>query len=210
MLIKTRQASGLAFALLLMPFAVQADATGELLQRLAALNTMSADFSQLTLDANGAYMQETDGKMSVARGNRFYWKVVNPDEQLIVANGKTVWVYDPGLEQVVIKPLETQLTDTPALLFSGNLEQIKEAFTVSLLDQDAHRARFLLEPQNTQALFNRLEITFLQQQPASMRLEDSLGQKTLIDFSQVKVNPVLSDALFEFVPPDDVDVIEQQ
>lgn len=196
--------------LCVLPVFAQADATGELLQRLAALNTMSAQFSQLTLDANGAHMQEAQGEMAVARGNRFYWKVTKPDEQLIVANGKTVWIYDIDLEQVVIKPLETQLTDTPALLFSGNLTQIKEAFTVSELEQDENLARFLLEPKDTQALFNQLEITFLRNLPSSMRLEDSLGQKTLIDFSQVKINPTLDEQLFQFTPPDDVDVIEQQ
>jgi outer membrane lipoprotein carrier protein len=45
---------------------------------------------------------------------------------------------------------------------------------------------------------------------AELDLVDNLAQRTEIRFSNVKVNPTLSDALFTFTPPDGVDVVTNE
>lgn len=200
----------LLLTLFCLPLVAQADASAELLARLKPIEAMSASFHQLTLNNQGQQLQESQGKMEVARGNRFRWHTDTPDEQLVVADGKQVWIYDPGLEQVVIKPLATQLTTTPALLFGGSLAQVQHAFDVSVDGEKGGDARFLLKPKDKQAMFSQLEVSFHEGMPASMRLVDSLGQKTLIDFTRVRLNPTLPAGTFSFTPPADVDVIHQQ
>jgi outer membrane lipoprotein carrier protein len=195
---------------LLLPVWAQADAASQLMSHLKALDSMSSDFQQLTLDAQGTQIQQNSGQMSVARGNRFRWHIQKPDEQLVVADGKQVWVYDPGLEQVVIKPLAKQLSATPALLFGGSLSQIRDAFSIEIAGQQDEHVRFVLIPKDKQAMFTRLEISFDGKVPLAMRLVDSLGQKTLIDFSHVDINPGLPSDTFTFAPPAGVDVIRQQ
>lgn len=196
----------LCLCLLVLPLVARADASAELLTALKPIDSMSANFHQLTLNNQGQQLQESRGTMQVARGNRFRWHTEQPDEQLVVADGKQVWIYDPGLEQVVIKPLAVQLTATPALLFGGSLKQVQKAFVV-VEDGKQH---FVLTPKDKQAMFSRLEVSFKDGKPTSMRLVDSLGQMTLIDFQQVSLNPSLKPGTFSFTPPADVDVIHQQ
>ncbi|UWN52218.1 Outer-membrane lipoprotein carrier protein [Alcanivorax sp. ALC70] len=43
-----------------------------------------------------------------------------------------------------------------------------------------------------------------------MRLEDALGQKTLIDFRDLTLNSEPSPERFQFEPPEGTDVIRQQ
>lgn len=186
----------------------RADATSALLDHLKVLDAMSAGFDQVTLNQKGVSLQENHGVMTVARGNRFRWDVTAPDPQLVVADGKQVWVYDPGLEQVVIKPLAVQLSATPALLFGGSLDEVRKAFEVSA-ENSKQQSRFVLKPRDSQAMFSQLEVVFEGKTPTTMRLLDSLGQKTLIDFKDVKINPPLADGLFHFTPPADVDVIHE-
>ena len=101
------------------------------------------------------------------------------------------------------------MTSTPALLFGGSLTDVQKAFDVSVDAQEKQSPRFILKPRDKQAMFSELDVIFRDGVPASMRLVDSLGQKTLIDFDHVKVNPTLPQGSFHFTPPADVDVIHQ-
>ena len=42
-----------------------------------------------------------------------------------------------------------------------------------------------------------------------MHLLDSLGQRSSLEFNNVKMNPQLKNDMFTFVPPEGVDVISQ-
>lgn len=198
------------FVLFFLPLLAHADAAQKLFNHLQPLASLSAHFQQTTFSQQGKPIQQSSGDMSVARGNRFRWHTVKPFEQLVVADGETVWSYDPGLLQVVIKPLATNLTATPALLFGGSLDQVRAAFAVEVTEQQAGEMSFRLTPKDKQAMFTRLVVRFDGDAPVAMSLVDALGQKTLIDFSQVKVNPELPVSSFRFTPPAGVDVIRQQ
>jgi outer membrane lipoprotein carrier protein len=43
--------------------------------------------------------------------------------------------------------------------------------------------------------------------PASMEIQDSFGQTTLLRFTQFERNPALDSGLFRFVPPKGADVV---
>ncbi|MFP3449205.1 outer-membrane lipoprotein carrier protein LolA, partial [Pseudomonas sp. SIMBA_067] len=47
--------------------------------------TLTARFSQLTLDAGGTQLQETAGEMAVQRPGLFYWHTEGKSEQTIVS-----------------------------------------------------------------------------------------------------------------------------
>jgi outer membrane lipoprotein carrier protein len=77
---------------------VWADAASDLKQ-LSSVNVFSATFAQTVYDSKGKELQRAGGLL-VQRPNRFNWHTTSPDESLIVADGKDVWVYDPFVEQV--------------------------------------------------------------------------------------------------------------
>ena len=104
-------------------------------QRLTGLlnkaQTLTARFSQLTLDGSGTRLQETAGQLSLKRPGLFRWHTDAPNEQLLISNGEKVWLYDPDLEQVTIQKLDQRLTQTPALLLSGDISKISESFAIT-------------------------------------------------------------------------------
>lgn len=196
--------------LLLIPVLSWAGATEDLLERLQKLDNLRGGFTQMVLDQGGTHMQEADGTMQVARGNRFYWHTQNPFEQIAVSDGDQVWVYDVDLEQAVVRPLSQDLSETPALLFGGEPDKVASAFEISEQDRNADQVTYRLEPKGDDPLFDQLEVTFQGGKPAAMRLQDALGQKTVIDFQDLKINASLDTDLFNFQPPEGVDVIRQQ
>lgn len=176
-------------------------------KRLNALLTntksMTASFTQTT---KGASSGTFSGVMSVQRPNNFRWETKSPSEQLIVANGNSLWVYDKDLEQVTKQNVDNQVGNTPALLLSGDPSKIDKNFKIT--QPHGNKNYYVLYPK-ADTSFKSLSISFNGGKPVMMVLNDSLGQTTSIKFSNIKMNPSISASQFKFTPPKGVDVINQ-
>lgn len=200
----------LAVFLLLFSAQVFADASADLTKILGGINSMQADFSQLTSDGKGRSQPVQSGKMSVKRPGLFRWEVQKPSQQMVMTSGKFLWVYDPELMQATKQKLDEQVGNTPALLLSGDPRKLDAAFVISEEKAGATEERvFLLKPHGKDALFETLRVRFTGSKLSRMELVDTLGQKTDIRFNNVEVNPALPASQFEFTPPKGVDVIDQ-
>ncbi|HTE41066.1 MAG TPA: outer membrane lipoprotein chaperone LolA, partial [Steroidobacteraceae bacterium] len=93
--------------------------TNKLDEFLQSLQTLQADFRQLLRDGQGRLIEESQGTLAIQRPDRFRWDYREPHEQVIVADGKKLWLYDVDLEQVTVRPMEQSLAGTPASLLSG-------------------------------------------------------------------------------------------
>jgi outer membrane lipoprotein carrier protein len=184
-----------------------------LTQQLQNMNSLSAQFSQQSKDDKGKVLQTASGTVSVKRPNRLRWQILKPDEQLLVTDGDVLWLYDIDLEQVTRQAFSADLANMPGLLLSGEVEQIASQYQVKIVSDGGKNSSnesnktFELVPLKDSGLFSRLTLSFNGQKITSMVMRDSLGQLTLIEFSDVKLNPPIDDALFKFSAPDGIDVI---
>ena len=170
---------------------------------LQPITSLSARFQQQITDADGYELQNSEGLFQVSQPNNLRWVVEMPMPQQIIADGETLWIYDPDLEQVIIQPFNEDIAATPAILFSGDLDQLDQAYFVTQLAE----GHFELKPERGGSLFDSMIIRFDQAKPTSITLTDTLGQTTHISFSQLELNPPLSADQFVFQIPDGVDVI---
>ena len=205
-LIRMMLVSALAFT------AVSAHADSKDVARLTQLlegsKTLSARFSQLTLDGTGTQLQETAGDMSLQRPGLFYWHTDAPQEQLMVSDGKKVSLWDPDLQQVTIKKLDVRLTQTPALLLSGDVSKINESFDITSKEA-GEVVDFTLKPKTKDTLFDSLRLSFRKGLINDMQLVDSVCQRTNILFTGVKANESIPASKFQFVTPKGADVIQE-
>lgn len=171
---------------------------------LTNTKSMTADFTQTTKGAtNGTFK----GSMSVQRPNNFRWETKSPSEQLIVANGNSMWIYDKDLEQATKQGVDSQVGNTPALLLSGDPSKIDKNFKIT--QPYENKNYYVLYPKSSDASFKDLSVSFSGGKPVMMVLNDTLGQTTSIKFSGIKMNPSISSNQFRFTPPKGVDVINQ-
>lgn len=170
---------------------------------LQPITSLSARFQQQITDGDGYELQASEGLFQVSQPNRLRWVVETPMPQQIIADGVTLWIYDPDLEQVIIQPFNDDIAATPAILFSGDLDQLDDAYFVTQLAE----GRFELKPEQGGSLFDSMTIAFDGAKPASIALTDTLGQVTSISFTELDINPALPGDLFVFEAPDGVDVI---
>lgn len=197
-----------ALTLVLLPVRADERSIQRLTQLLDQAQTLTARFSQLTLDGSGTQLQETSGEMALKRPGLFRWHTDAPLEQLLVSNGETVWLYDPDLKQVTIRRLDQRLTHTPALLLSGDVSKIGENFEISHKEAGGV-VDFILKPKSKDTLFDNLRLSFRNGVVNDMQLIDGVGQRTNILFSGVKMNQSIDTAQFNFKVPEGADVIQE-
>lgn len=195
---------------LLLPLAASADeqAASRLTRLLEPLKTYSADFEQQILDGSGQRLQETRGHIWLSRPGLFRWEVEAPYRQVVVSDGKEVYLHDPDLEQVTVQPLDNRVTHTPALLLSGKANALTENYEVSRQQQGATET-FTLLPTSPDTLFEDLKLTFRSEQLRGLQMSDSTGQRTAIAFSNVEANTAIDDSRFEFEAPEGTDIIRE-
>lgn len=100
--------------------AVFADARSDLQSRLNKVNSFHASFSQSVKDARGVGIQQGEGELWVKRPNLFRWHMSSPDESILVSDGKTLWFFNPFVEQVTATWLDSVTGDTPFMLITRN------------------------------------------------------------------------------------------
>jgi outer membrane lipoprotein carrier protein len=185
------------------------DAAGQNLNRLlTAVGSLSASFEQTVLDGGGTRLQQSQGELLLARPGKFRWRTDEPFPQLLVSNGQTLWIYDQDLEQVSQQAVDQRLSNTPALLLSGDLGDLQQTFDIQG-PGEGDSGVYRLQPLDEDAMFAVLRIMFEAGIPVEMQLEDNLGQKTSVQFSDLVVNPAIADDQFEFQVPDGVDLITE-
>jgi outer membrane lipoprotein carrier protein len=184
--------------------------TDTLNQRLKNIKSMQANFTQSVVDNHGKIIQKSRGKMALQRPGQFRWETISPNKQLIVANGTRLWIYDPDLEQVVIRALAKQAGETPALLLSDTHLSLDKDFIVKQVKgTESVSSWFLLLPKDKSSVMASIRMGFKGDSISEMQLQDHLGHTTAIQFQNIKSNSPLSASLFNFTPPKHVDVIDE-
>jgi outer membrane lipoprotein carrier protein len=172
---------------------------------LAETVTLEARFSQVLLEDSGR-AQVSEGAFYLHRPHRFRWDYASPAPQLVVADGEHLWMFDPDLEQVTVRRLDEGLSGTPAMLLSGD-GALDDSFRVGAAYREDGLDWVELAPLSEAADFSGVRVGFRGGELESMELIDALGQTTVIRFTELRMNPPLDAALFQFTPPAGADVI---
>ncbi|MFT7469620.1 MAG: outer membrane lipoprotein carrier protein [Candidatus Pseudothioglobus sp.] len=185
------------------------DHTDALVQLLSSIQSVTANYAQITLDKDSRVVQQLDGNLSVNGPGRFRLESLAPSAQTLVSDGDSFWSYDSDLEQVIITPLQRDITQVPILLLGGDASAIAASYQVAY-DQQAGRDLYRLTPLDTSSLFDSLTLAFVAGEPRAIILRDSLGQQTQIEMTRVVLNQPISEDTFIFTPPAGVDVIDDR
>jgi outer membrane lipoprotein carrier protein len=179
----------------------------ELAKLMAKYNTMRADFLQTVNVGGNNKAQSTSGWMALARPGKFRWEVTQPNKQLIIADGKYLWVYDADLEQATKHKLDYQHPDNPALLLTSPIDKLQNDFTVTKQAINANQTSFTLSPKKSEQMFQSIKLEFANGDLKTMKIADNLGQQSQIEFTNLQANTKLPAAIFVFKPPQATDII---
>lgn len=201
-------AGALAAAALASPAAAESEppAVAALHAFLDTVETLTAEFEQRLYDVDGELIEEAAGSFALERPDHFVWNYREPNEQVLLADGEQLSMYDVELMQATVSPLE-EGAGSPAMLLSGG-RPVLENFEITSTYARAGSDWVELEPKLEDTDFSSVAIGFGEAGlPRELELVDGLDQTTRIEFSDIVVNEALDAGTFELDLPDDVDVI---
>jgi outer membrane lipoprotein carrier protein len=184
-----------------------ADGVDEVTDYLRGLNSLQADFRQITIPADGGAALEARGTFYLLRPNRFLWEYEDPSTQRILADGKRVYMHDTELNQVTHRSQKQILDGTPALLLASR-EPPEKYFDISNLERDDHRTWAELIPKTQDTDVAKLQIGFVDGELDTLLMEDRFGQLTRFIFTDVDRNPQLQYSMFRFERPAGADFLQ--
>lgn len=185
-----------------------------------AVKTGKADFTQVVSspakDGQAPRVKTSSGQFEFARPNRFKFVYVKPFAQTIVADGKTLWLYDADLNQVTTRQQSQVLGSTPAALIASaaDVKALQADFTLTDAPDKDGLQWVLATPKAKDGQLQSVRVGFRASGAEVARLEvleilDSFGQHSVLTFAGFQVNPTLPAKGFEFKPPPGADVLKQ-
>lgn len=171
------------------------------------LEGLDGQFTQTVYNSQGKLKETSSGQVQLSIPRLFRWEYVKPYPQLIVADGKKVWIYDPDLAQVTVRPQGVQEQSSP-LAALVEPEKLDAMFVVRETGQADGLEWLTLTPKEGQeASFQTARLGFRDAQLVKMEVLDTIGQNTRIEFGKWTRNPDFAAGTFKYTPPKGVDVI---
>ena len=169
--------------------------------------TVTARFTQIQVNERGEKISTSSGRMILSRPGRFRWAYEQPYEQLMICDGAKIWLYDPDLAQVTVRPAAETLSGTPAALLAQKAS-LTDQFVVEDLGMRREAQGVKLKPRSTDGDFSSIEMWLRKGSPERMVFFDQLGNRTEIGFSDVQVNGKVDEAQLRFTPPKGTEIVD--
>lgn len=170
------------------------------------LHSLRGDFTQTVYDPHGNIVGSSRGMLALEAPRLFRWQVTDPYRQLIVADGKKVWVYEPDLQQVTVRDQGAEEAHSPLTVLT-DLSQLDKEFKATDAGTRDGLEWLRLVSRSKDPQFEYAEIGFDAGGPRRMVFKDTIGNRTEIAFSGWQRNPALPADTFVFVPPKGADVV---
>ena len=206
LLIKTLLSLGVFFSSTIAGANETGSARSELEKFAGKLKGFQADFTQTVKSQGGEIRDETLGKVWLQSPDKLRWVYSGDFPEVIVADGKNIWIHDVTLEQVTVKPQSSQATDSP-LMILADVSQLDEQFKVTELGEFDEIMLLELKSLDSESEFERILLGLIPGGIRMLAMEDAFGQRTEIHFENVLINSITDPGLFSFTPPEGADVV---
>ncbi|WP_028356897.1 outer membrane lipoprotein chaperone LolA [Brackiella oedipodis] len=174
-----------------------------------------SDFVKNIKSASGQFAQQggtnqaksQSGSFEFKRPGKFIWHVKKPYEQQVISDGKTVYQYDPDLNQVSKRPVNQAVGASPASILFGS-STLDDSFKVEVLPEKNNMVWLRATPKVADQGMAYVDIAFANNLPAQLNIKDSFGNITQIKLRNLKSNHALPDLHFKFKAPAGVDAVD--
>jgi outer membrane lipoprotein carrier protein len=172
-----------------------------------ATKSFSAKFDE-TITRPGAPPVQREGVINYQKPGKLRWEFEGSQPETIVSDGKTIYDYDPALNQVVETPLARASRDQAAASFLLGAGDVKRDFKAEAISSPNSNQLIHLSMtpkhggQQIEAGIDQKTYNIV-----SLSIGDAMGNRTYLSFSNIELNPPLPASLFVFTPPHGADIV---
>jgi outer membrane lipoprotein carrier protein len=169
--------------------------------------TGRGSFTQTVIPPDGGRRRVSSGTFEFLRPDHFRFAYARPFEQMIVSDGTRLWLHDAELNQVTVRRVVDTLGSTPMAILAGRAPDRDFELVAEPASEGLNWVR--ATPRRSDGTIRSLRIGFKGRALAAVEIADSFGQRSLIEFRELRLNVPMAVERFRFTPPPGADVISQ-
>ena len=174
------------------------------------VSTFEADFTQRSYVKMMNQTHSVKGTVKIKKPGKMKWVYGAPDTQILISDGKNLWLYVPEEEQATKVPVESiYSSNTPALFLAGK-GKLTRSFNVESVSEENRNILVTLVPKNEDQGLARLILHANKKnyQITGSTVYDKLGNKTDIRFSRIRINREIPEEQFQLKTPPGVEILD--
>ena len=180
----------------------------KLQKKYRSVKSMSADFKQTYTYAVYQRKQISEGNVFLKSPGRMRWDYRTPSTKVFVADGESLWVYEPDKNQAYQRLLKESQLPIAIRFLMGEGDLLK-AFKPTFESASIKTVTVRLVPKKPTTKYKELAMVinrsdFMVQETT---IVDSVNNTNQVRFSNVRLNLELPDSGFKFVPPANVTIL---
>lgn len=188
---------------------VLADVVDQVQARYDETHDFTAAVSQDLVMASGGKTLHATGTVAFKKPGRMRWSLTDGVSQVIVADGATLWFYEPDERQVLKAPFQAAFRSSTPISFLTGVGRLRTDFDATVEPPKDGRLLLRLQPRGDADLGTLvLTVDAATYDIVGAEVTDPIGNVTRLRFSDLRRNVGLTDGAFTFEAPPGVDVVE--
>ena len=174
------------------------------------VSTFEADFTQRSYVKMMNQTQSVKGTVKIKKPGKMKWVYGAPDTQILISDGKNLWLYVPEEAQATKVPVESIYSSNPPALFLAGKGKLTQSFNVESVSEENKNILVTLVPKNDDQGLARLILHANKKnyQITGSTVYDKLGNKTDIRFSRIRINREIPEEQFQLKAPPGVEILD--
>ncbi|MBW1698033.1 MAG: outer membrane lipoprotein carrier protein LolA [Deltaproteobacteria bacterium] len=199
------------FVLSLPVFALTLEEILEGVERRYSGSGFSARFFQISTLKAMQITESASGRLYVKHPGKMRWEYEAPEKQVIITDGKKLWIYRPEDSQVMVGKAPVFFGEGKGAGFLSDIRRIRKNFQLSL-QPEGEKSRYVIKLIPKKKTYD-LAAVYLSILPdtfdvAQVITQNDYGDETRIGLSDFSYDQKLPDSLFEFQIPEGVDIVQ--
>ena len=154
----------------------------ELAEAFDGFDQIEMDFSQEVYDQFTNLIEVSSGKCRVSKPS-ISWQTLKPFEQSVLLSEDTLKIFDPDLEQLIVKNTKGGAESIPLNLIRKKGSDFKDFIVRKLSSDLSSTQRYSLTPVSKQAIYLRIEIEIRDKVLRKIKLFGLSGEESRIELS---------------------------
>jgi outer membrane lipoprotein carrier protein len=182
----------------------------ELQARYDTTTAFRADFMQTVTVTSVGAAEESRGTVAFKKPGKMRWDFRSPDEQQIISNGTTIWIYQPADRQVIKAPFRAAFVSSTPVSFLTGVGRVTDDFRPQRDPRGCTPDRLYvkLQPKESQDLGAlALGVDRSTYDIVEAAVTDPIGNVTTLVFTNLQRNVDIPESDFQFTVPAGIDVI---
>jgi outer membrane lipoprotein carrier protein len=185
--------------------AVAQNAEQMLQRKLASIKSFSASFEQQVFDAKKQLLQQGKGELMIKQPALFRFETTEPEPNLFIGDGQSLWFYNEALEQLTIYDAASEVNRTPFVLLTSTKPELWAQYNV-----EQQGEQFVIRSKDADSPVKQLTLSFSGAALSKMQVLDMNQQTSEFNFTLMQLNIELDKELFRFTPPEHTDIDDQR